>query len=446
MTKGHEREAAVAVNANQAGHGQLIITRAGLALLLAALQRQGYRLIGPRVVDGAIGYTDIAGIDDLPRGWTAVQEAGQYRLQRRADAALFGYAVGPHSLKRYLHPPRLRLWQLPRTAMAGRTSGDADLDPEAESPTGPQTSAGDAPNAPFAFIGVRPCELRALAIQDRVLLGGRQIDPHYQARRADNFIVAVACANPGGTCFCQSMDSGPGLQDGFDLGLTELDTAPDQQPEQQRLLLAIGSTRARALLTECPHRPATADECAQGAQLVTAAAAAMGRHLPRAGLRERLLAVLEHPHWEQVGARCLGCANCTMVCPTCFCTSVSDHTDLTGTHAERIRRWDSCFTGDFSYIHGGNVRQHRAARYRQWLLHKLAYWHDQFGSPGCVGCGRCITWCPVGIDLSAEASALAAIDAPAADSTAVADLPTARPAQSAAPTAGRPEPETQTNP
>ncbi len=136
--------------------------------------------------------------------------------------------------------------------------------------------------------------------------------------------------------------------------------------------------------------------------------ASMGRTLERAGLKDALQTNPEHPHWDDVAARCLACANCTMVCPTCFCTSVADHTDLAGTEAERVKRWDSCFTAEFSFIHAGPVRPHRSARYRQWLTHKLAHWIDQFGTSGCVGCGRCITWCPVGIDITAEVAAIRA--------------------------------------
>jgi Fe-S-cluster-containing hydrogenase component 2 len=124
------------------------------------------------------------------------------------------------------------------------------------------------------------------------------------------------------------------------------------------------------------------------------------------GIKELLYRNYEHPRWDNVATRCLTCANCTMVCPTCFCTTVEDVTDLSGDHAERWRKWDSCFTMDFSYIHGGSVRATPKSRYRQWLTHKLATWFDQFGSSGCVGCGRCITWCPVAIDLTEEVRAI----------------------------------------
>jgi sulfhydrogenase subunit beta (sulfur reductase) len=138
------------------------------------------------------------------------------------------------------------------------------------------------------------------------------------------------------------------------------------------------------------------------------AAARMGRVLETDALRDVLYASAESPRWDDVAARCLACTNCTLVCPTCFCTSVDDVTDLTATSTERHRVWDSCFSEDYSYLHGGSVRTSTASRYRQWMTHKLASWTDQFGTSGCVGCGRCITWCPAAIDITAEAAALRA--------------------------------------
>jgi len=363
----------------------VLLDRAGLQALLDALGARGFDVIGPTLRDGAIVYDRIARIEALPVGWTDRQDAGRYRLERRADAALFGYAVGPQSWKRFLHPPEELLWRARRTA-----DGFAI---EAEPP----------PPAPFAFIGVRACELHAIAIQDRVFLGGAHQDPGYAARRQGAFLVALNCGTAGGACFCTSMGTGPRAEAGFDLVLTEVIDA-----DRHDFLAVAGSDAGAALLAVLPTRPAGPEAAAAAEAVVARTAASMGRQLDTVGLKERLQANPEHPRWDEVAARCLACANCTMVCPTCFCTSVADHTDLTGTEAERVKRWDSCFTADFSYIHGGSVRTSGKSRYRQWMTHKLAHWIDQFGTSGCVGCGRCIAWCPVGIDITAEAAAIRA--------------------------------------
>jgi sulfhydrogenase subunit beta (sulfur reductase) len=143
----------------------------------------------------------------------------------------------------------------------------------------------------------------------------------------------------------------------------------------------------------------------------------MGRTLDTADIKALLYRNYEHPRWDNAAARCLTCGNCTMVCPTCFCTTVEDVTDLKGEHAERWQKWDSCFTMDFSYIHGGIIRSSPKARYRQWMTHKLATWIDQFGTSGCVGCGRCITWCPVAIDITEEVRAIRESERPPEAST-----------------------------
>jgi ferredoxin len=365
------------------------IERDGLHHLIAVLTRRGYEVVGPTVRDGAIVYDRLASPDDLPIGWTDQQDGGSYRLSRRDDAALFGYAVGPHSWKRFLFPPDLLLWRARKTDATG---GFIIEEPNAEAPR-------------YAFFGVRSCELQAIAVQDRVFLGGRFGDPDYRARREGIFVVAVNCGHPAGTCFCVSMESGPRATSGFDLALTEVLTA-----DRHLFTVEIGTDLGRAVLDEVPTRPATAGEVAAADEVVESATQRMGRQLETGGIKELLYRNAEHPRWEEVAGRCLTCGNCTMVCPTCFCATVEDTSDLTGETAERVRRWDSCFSLDHSFIHGGSVRAAPAARYRQWLTHKLGSWLDQFGTSGCVGCGRCITWCPVGIDITEEVRAIRATD------------------------------------
>jgi len=363
--------------------GKAILTTDGVDTLLTTLKSLGYRVVGPRLRDEAIVYDDIASVSDLPCGWTDEQEAGSYRLTRRPDGALFGYAVGPHSWKQFLHPPLQRLWR--------QTRRGSEVEVVAE----------PLPEERFAFIGVRACELNAIAIQDRVFLGGGHVDRHYEARRNNTFIVAVNCSKAGGTCFCASMGSGPRAVAGFDIAMTEI---PDCDGPQ--FVVEAGSEPGKNLLAGLSQRPATDQEAAKAEQVIAETTAGMGREMEAMGLRELLMANRDHAQWDEVAERCLTCGNCTMVCPTCFCTAVEDQSDLDGRGSSRSSRWDSCFTMDFSYIHGGSVRSSPRSRYRQWMTHKLATWIDQFGTSGCVGCGRCITWCPVGIDITEEVRAI----------------------------------------
>ncbi|MBS0517966.1 MAG: 4Fe-4S dicluster domain-containing protein [Proteobacteria bacterium] len=362
---------------------KVTVTVDALQALLDQLKGRGYRVIGPTVRDQTIVYDEIDSLAELPRGWTDEQEGGHYRLVRREDDALFGFAVGPHSWKKFLHAPIVELWKVVRNG--------EDVSIVAESP----------PDQRFAFIGVRACELHAIAIQDRVLLGGQYPDSHYRARREGAFFVAINCGEAGGTCFCQSMNTGPAVESGYDISLTEIVTESGRS-----FVTEAGSEAGLQVLAALPRRPAMDEEIAQAKAVISRTAAAMGRQMRSDDLRELLERNLDHPRWDDVAKRCLTCGNCTMVCPTCFCTSVEDSSDLAGETASRSRRWDSCFTMDFSYIHGGSVRASARSRYRQWMTHKLAFWVDQFGTSGCVGCGRCITWCPVGIDITEEVRAI----------------------------------------
>jgi sulfhydrogenase subunit beta (sulfur reductase) len=373
------------VNPGQNSPHPAIISREGLQDLIDLLRQRGYCVVGPTVRDNAIVYDEVTGLGDLPAGWTDHQDAGSYRLSRRDDEALFGYVVGPHSWKKFLHPERLRLWRARRDA-----GGVSVIDEDEEAPR-------------FALLGARSCELHAIAIQDKVFLGPGHRDGDYALRRENALIIAVNCGQAGGTCFCVSMDTGPQATSGFDLALTEI-----LDDGAHRFLVEAGSQQGTELLQAITHEQAADADRAAALAAVENARGQMGRTMDTNGIKELLQANPEHARWDDVASRCLSCANCTMVCPTCFCTTVEDVTDLSGEHAERWRSWDSCFTLDFSYIHGGSVRNESKSRYRQWMTHKLANWIDQFGSSGCVGCGRCITWCPVGIDITEEVAAIRA--------------------------------------
>jgi formate hydrogenlyase subunit 6/NADH:ubiquinone oxidoreductase subunit I len=359
------------------------VERQHLEQLLQALAGRGYEIVGPTIREGAIVYERLSSISELPVGWTDEQDGGTYRLKRRSDEALFGYAVGPHSWKKFLYPPAQRLWQAKREGDGFRFVPETQTSPR------------------YAFLGVRACELHAIAIQSKVFLEGQHVDPGYKARKDNLFLVAVNCGQAANTCFCVSMKAGPKAAFGYDLALTEV-----LQNGNHYFVVEVGSERGAEVLSQIPHRPANENDSRVADEIVAQTARRMGREMDTEGIQELLYRNYEHPRWEQVAQRCLTCANCTMVCPTCFCTTVEDVTDLAGEHAERWRKWDSCFTMDFSYIHGGSVRATPKSRYRQWMTHKLATWWDQFGSSGCVGCGRCITWCPVAIDITEEVRAI----------------------------------------
>ena len=356
-----------------------------LDALVEALAGLGHRVVGPTVRDGAIVLDELDSADDLPTGVGDVQEPGSYRLVKRGDGARFGYAASPHSPKQYLFPASTRLFHARR----------AEAGVEFDEP--------DAPDRPLALF-VRPCELHAIAVQDRVFVRGAHVDRDYAARRRDAFIVAVECGSPASTCFCTSLGTGPEAQGDYDLALTEV------LDGEHRFLARAGSTRGAELLASLPQRPATEADLAAAADVTATARDSISRRLDPADLRGLLERSRESSRWDEIAARCLSCANCTLVCPTCFCSSAEDVTSLDGTESERVRRWDTCFSIDHSYIHGGPIRPSGRARYRQWLTHKFGTWIDQFGVSGCVGCGRCIAWCPVGIDVTEELAALRAAE------------------------------------
>lgn len=358
------------------------LARDRLQSLLDVLQDAGYECIGPRIRDGAIVYESIESVEQLPRGVRDRQAPGEYRLDAAEGLRRFAWANGPQALKPLLFAPRESLWSVRRDAQ-----GRLGFEPV-------QTVV-----RPRAVLGVRACDLAALRLQDAHFRDGAHPDPAYSARRDALFLIAVHCTHPAATCFCVSTGDGPRAASTYDLALSELD---------EGFIIEAGSAAGVVILGQLPTEDVTACQQETADREIEAGARLQQRTLPGTDLQRILFERFEHPRWDEVAQRCLSCGNCTAVCPTCFCYSEHEEPRLDGEASSHYRQWDSCFTHGHSYIHGGVVRGGTRERYRQWLTHKLGGWHEQYGRSGCVGCGRCMTWCPVGIDITEETGAICA--------------------------------------
>jgi ferredoxin len=357
----------------------ITIEKPAFNLLISRLKEEGYLPIGPRVKNESLVYEEIEGLDDLPQGYGTEQKPGYFRLTREKHSRYFDVIPAAHSWKQFLFPSRVQLFELHKNG-----KGWENTTPPAETPA-------------YAFIGVRACELAAIQIQDNIFMRSDFTDPIYRARRQRVFILAVNCTHPAGTCFCTSMGTGPRTKEMFDISLTELDDV---------FVLTIGSQIARRMMTGVPFEDASGYILTNVEHRLNHAEQQMRRKLDTSDLPNLILDNLDHSYWNEIGKRCLSCGSCTQVCPTCFCWDTQDEMSLDGNTTKRTRFWDSCFNPGYSHQAGGNTRPTIYSRYRQWLSHKLGTWKQQYGTLGCVGCGRCITWCPAEIDITEEIAAL----------------------------------------
>lgn len=352
--------------------------------LLDLLKSKKYTLLGPTLRDQVVVYDELQGANDLPKGWMDEQDPGRYRLRRSRDDSYFKYHASPHSWKKYLFPSVEKLWSARQEK--GEITGF-------EEPSMPETK--------WAFIGVLSCDLQAISVLTKVFDSQLEDYKQFHRRRENVFILAINCINSVNTCFCTSMGSGPRAKEGFDLSLTEVISG-----ERHYFLLTVGSECGAKLCQELKLKQATETDCKEADALIKKNEEGMMRHIDNDHVHD-LLAKSHHFHrWNEVAKRCINCTNCTMSCPTCFCTQIEDRVSVDGNQVDRIQTWESCFDLSHSYVHGGSVRESAKSRYRQWLTHKFGTWWDQFGVSGCVGCGRCIAWCPVGIDVTEELSKL----------------------------------------
>jgi sulfhydrogenase subunit beta (sulfur reductase) len=366
-----------------------VLAAADLNQLFEVLAAEGYEVLGPTLRNGAIVIEQLTSATDLPQGWGDHQDGGIYRVIPRPDAAYFGFATPASTWKRYLFPPKSVLWR------SRLSNGEVSIEETVEAPMR------------RAFLGIRGCDLAAIAVQDRVFLPAAKQDPVYANRRANLLLIGVNCNDPTDICFCASMGTGPAVKDGADLILTELDPS---DPERHRFLIQPRTERGEVIVEQLPVYSASEAEFDGALRSTDSAAARIKRSMNTVDLPPILRAASEHPRWDDVAERCLACGNCTIACPTCFCADISDQPLVLEGVDERVREWSSCFELSHSFLHGGSLRVSTKSRYRQWMTHKLSTWWDQFDVSGCVGCGRCIAWCPVGIDITEEVRAIRSDD------------------------------------
>lgn len=356
------------------------IKKADLGILIGNLKRS-FLLIGP-AIEGEVLTLKEMDPHHLPSGFRDSQSPGHYRHINKRDENIFAFSNGPDSFKRFFHPPLKEVFRFKRTKK------------------GLQMTEPPEKSIPVAFFGIRSCDVKALKILDMVFSGLE--GTLYHSMRRNSFIIGLNCLYPSENCFCLSLDTGPEIKNGCDMIITEL---------KEHLLIESG-VEGIEFLKGIDYEEASKEDFTEKELVIKQCRAMIKRSVNTKDLPLKIYRNLEHPRWSQVSERCLACGNCTQVCPTCFCNSAFDSIDISslkrpeGFSGKRIRVWDSCFSMNFARVHGGNFRPSRRARYRHWLSHKFGYWIDQFGVIGCVGCGRCITWCPVGIDITEELEAL----------------------------------------
>jgi sulfhydrogenase subunit beta (sulfur reductase) len=241
---------------------------------------------------------------------------------------------------------------------------------------------------PYLIFGVHPCDAMSLTMLEKVF-GGKYKDPYYLERKSKAVVVSTGCPHPPPTCFCTSVGGGPFSPTGSDLLFIEIG---------DEYVIQIVSDKGRKLLEDTGLGEADKEKLALRDNVMKRAEAAMGSRVETGGLKEKLDNLFDDPVWGPLTEKCLGCGICTYLCPTCHCFDVLD--EAVGPDGKRLRIWDSCLFPLFTLqASGANPRRTVRERYRQRIMHKFSYLVEEHALIGCSGCGRCVTECPVNLDI-----------------------------------------------
>jgi sulfhydrogenase subunit beta (sulfur reductase) len=246
------------------------------------------------------------------------------------------------------------------------------------------------PEPRTVVFGVHTCDLHAIRMLDHVFDSGHP-DPNYNNRRRQTLIISIECLSPCDEhSFCKSMGT-LSAEEGFDLHLTDIG---------DRYTIDIGTEAGEKLLEHAPARNANPDDIHKLNSVLSEKWPKFPYRLDFdvSELPSLLNMNMQSPLWNELGERCLACASCTNVCPTCFCFDINDDIGFDQKHGQRTRVWDSCQLDDFATVAGGhNFRKSRALRQRHRFMRKGKYILETHHFLGCVGCGRCARACLVDI-------------------------------------------------
>jgi len=343
-----------------------------LTQIVAVLMAEGYTVIGPKDKKLALNLEKLSSPDELALGFVSEEKEGYYRLKPAKTLAID--AAKPMNSPKYYTEKANQLLYTASQVNNQWEFKTAVVEPE-----------------PIAFFGLNACDVASLYILDLTFKQEFK-DPVYEKnRQAVQFVVGVNCTHPGNNCFCSTYNTGPRLTYPYDLGLTCLG---------ETYLVEAGSQKGKEVLAKLKSEPASQAHLQQKETLLEKAKKQMSKAFNLKKACQVLADNYEHPYWDEPSERCLSCANCINVCPTCYCYQIYRRANLSADEVAVFRSLDACHHLEFAAVHGGNFRPRRVDRLRHWVNHKIFWTIEQYGVPGCVGCGRCITWCPTAIDIT----------------------------------------------
>jgi len=356
---------------------QKFLSYKNLQRLFDTLLDQGFDLNGPAVKNNSIQYVPINLTEQLPWGVQDKQDLSIHELKVVDDSKCFQWSNGASSAKSHLFKQDVTLWKVLK-----------DEDTQKLEFVQEKIKA-----KPVALFGLKSCDLEAIKIQDKTLLHGKFVDDIYQNYRKNLFAIGVNCVYASSNCFCKSLNTGPEIKtDVAELILTEIKDGflVEYISERAKGILAVDEwvDVSPGMVSEAKTLKNQANDQHKSIPLAEIRSANMHRGSKDADL------------WNSFMGDCTSCGTCTQVCPTCFCHKTEELPSFDEDESEHIRMWDSCFNESHGYTNGINHRPDLLSRYQMWMMHKFSEWQRQFGVSGCVGCGRCMSWCPVGIDVT----------------------------------------------